>query len=151
MNLTIAGKTVSVAALVAAVGGLVAIIGVPLAWMTVTVGTHTEELTGLDEDLLGGKIALILGLAVIAVVVLGILNVKIPQSGAILAALGLLIVVVVVLVYFTNLLSKESFVHTADQMKLAGGSASIGIGALLAALGGILAIVGGGLIHLKKA
>ena len=151
MNLTIAGKTVSAAAIVAAVGGLVAVIGVPLAWITASAGPQSESVTGLDGGLLGGKIALLLGIALIAVVVAGAMDIKIPQSGAVLVALGVLLLVVVVLVYFTKVLSDASFVDTADLMKQAGGSASIGIGILLEAVGGILAIVGGGLIYLKKA
>ena len=151
MNLTIAGKTVSVAALLAGIGGVVAVIGVPLAWITATAGPQTESVTGLDGGLLGGKIALILGIALIVVVVAGVMDVKIPQSGAILAVLGFLILVVVVLVYFTKLLSDASFVDTADLMKQAGGSAGIGIGVMLEAVGGILAIIGGGMIYMKKA
>ena len=151
MNLTIAGRTVSVAALVAAIGGVVAVIGVPLAWITATAGPETQSVTGLDGGLLGGKIALILGIALIVVVVAGVMDVKIPQSGAILAVLGFLILVVVVLVYFTKLLSDASFVDTADLMKQAGGSAGIGIGVMLEAVGGILAIIGGGMIYMKKA
>jgi capsule polysaccharide export protein KpsE/RkpR len=85
------------------------------------------------------------------VVVAGILNVNIPQSGVVLAALGVLILLVVVLVYFTKLVSDESFTNTSDMMKLVGGSASLGIGVILAAVGGILAILGGWLIVAKKA
>ena len=151
MNLTIAGKTVSVAALLAGIGGLVAVVGVPLAWITATAGPETQSVTGLDGGLLGGKIALILGIALIVVVVAGVMDVKIPQSGAILAVLGVLILVVVVLVYFTKLVSDASFVDTADLMKQAGGSAGIGIGVMLEAVGGILAIIGGGMIYMKKA
>ncbi len=81
----------------------------------------------------------------------GILNVRIPQSGAVLVALGARILLVVVLVYFTKLVSDESFTNTSDMMKLVGGSASLGIGVILAAVGGILALVGGGLIVAKKA
>ena len=151
MNLTIAGKTVSVAALLAGIGGLVAVVGVPLAWITATAGPETQSVTGLDGGLLGGKIALILGIALIVVVVAGVMDVKLPQSGAILAVLGVLILVVVVLVYFTKLLSDASFVDTADLMKQAGGSAGIGIGIILEVVGGILAIIGGGMIYMKKA
>ena len=151
MNVTIAGKTVSVAALLAGIGGLVAVVGVPLAWITESVGPVSASVTGLDGGLMGGKIALILGIAIVAVVVAGVLDVKIPQSGAILAALGVLILVVVVLIYFTSILSDHSFSDVSDLAKAAGGSAGIGIGVMLEVVGGILAIIGGGMIYMKKA
>jgi hypothetical protein len=141
----------SVAAIVAGVGGVLAIVAAPLAWISMSAGGESQTVTGLDAGLIGGKIALVLGILVIAVVVAGILNVNIPQSGVVLAALGVLILVVVVLVYFTKLVSDESFTTTSDMMKLVGGSASLGIGVILAAVGGILAILGGWLIVPKKA
>jgi hypothetical protein len=147
----IAGKSVSMGAIVAAVGGVLTIVGVFLAWITASFGTESESVTGLDGDLLGGKIALVLGILVVAVVVAGILNVNIPQPSAVLVVLGALILVVVVLVYATNLVSKESFTKMADAMKAAGGSASLGIGVILTAVGGVLALVGGGLGLAKKA
>jgi len=141
----------SVAAIVAGVGGVLAIVAAPLAWISMSAEGQSESVTGLDGGLLGGKIALVLGILVVAVVVAGILDIKIPQSGAVLAVLGALILLVVVLVYFTKLVSDESFTNTSDMMKLVGGSASLGIGVILAAVGGILALVGGGLIVAKKA
>jgi hypothetical protein len=147
----IAGKSVSIGAIVAAVGGVLTIVGVPLAWVTASFGPESQSVNGLDGDLMGGKIALVLGILVVAVVVAGILNVNIPQPSAVLVVLGALILVVVVLVYATNLVSKESFTKTADAMKALGGSASLGIGVILAAVGGILALVGGGLGLTKKA
>jgi hypothetical protein len=141
----------SVAAIVAGVGGVLAIVAAPLAWISMSAGGESQTVTGLDAGLIGGKIALVLGILVIAVVVAGILNVNIPQSGVVLAALGVLILIVVVLVYFTKLVSDESFTTTSDMMKLVGGSASLGIGVILAAVGGILAILGGWLIVPKKA
>jgi hypothetical protein len=141
----------SVAAIVAGVGGILAIVAAPLAWISLSAPGESENVTGLDGGLIGGKIALVLGILVVAVVAAGILNVRIPQSGAVLVALGALILLVVVLVYFTKLVSDESFTNTSDMMKLVGGSASLGIGVILAAVGGILALVGGGLIVAKKA
>ena len=52
--MNIAGKTLSIATIVAAVGGVVAIIGVPLTWATATVPGQASDLTGLDADLTGG-------------------------------------------------------------------------------------------------
>jgi hypothetical protein len=141
----------SVAAIVAGVGGVLAIVAAPLAWISMSAEGQSESVTGLDGGLLGGKIALVLGILVVAVVVAGILDIKIPQSGAVLAVLGALILLVVVLVYFTKLVSDESFTTTSDMMKLVGGSASLGIGVILAAVGGILALAAGGLIVSKKA
>ena len=141
----------SVAAIVAGVGGVLAIVAAPLAWISMSAEGESQTVTGLDAGLIGGKIALVLGILVVAVVAAGILNVNIPQSGAVLVALGALILLVVVLVYFTKLVSDESFTNTSDLMKLVGGSASLGIGVILAAVGGILALVGGGLIVSKKA
>ena len=141
----------SVAAIVTGVGGVLAIVAAPLAWISMSAGGESQSVTGLDAGLMGGKIALVLGILVVAVVVAGILDINIPQSGAVLVALGALILLVVVLVYFTKLVSDESFTNTADLMKLVGGSASLGIGVILAAVGGILALVGGGLIVSKKA
>ena len=151
MAVTVVGKSVSIAAIVAAVGGILAIVAAPLAWISLSAPGESQTVTGLDAGLIGGKIALVLGILVIAVVVAGILDVNIPQSGVVLAALGVLILLVVVLVYFTKLVSDESFTNTSDMMKLVGGSASLGIGVILAAVGGILAILGGWLIVAKKA
>jgi hypothetical protein len=151
MVVNIAGKSVSVAAIVAAVGGILAIVAVPLAWISLNAAGDSESVTGLDDGMLGGKIVLVLGILVVAVVVAGILNIKIPQSGAVLAALGALILLVVVLIYFTKLVSDESFTNTSDMMKLVGGSADLGIGVILAVVGGILAIVGGAWSLMKKA
>ena len=150
MTMNIAGRSVGTGELVAAVGGLVAIIGVPLAWASATIGGETSNIDGLNGDLMGGKVALVLGILVVAVVVAGILNVKIPQASAILAALGVLILVVVVLVYFTSMLGKTSFKDTSDLVSAAGGTFGFGIGLMLEVVGGIVVIVGGGLGLMKK-
>ena len=141
----------SVAAIVAGVGGVLAIVGVPLAWASATMGGETTSLNGLDADLNGGKVALLLGILVVVVVAAGILNLSIPQPGAILAVLGALLLVDVALVYFTSMLGKVSLKDTADLVSAAGGTFGFGIGLILVAVGGILALVGGGLIVAKKA
>jgi hypothetical protein len=151
MTPPVAGKSLPVAAVVAAVGGVLAVVGTPLAWLTITAGSASQSVNGLDKDLNGGKAVAVLGILIVVVVVAGILNVKIPQSGAILAVLGALILVVLVLVYFTTILSTPSFKDAMDLASGFGGSASIGIGVILAAVGGILAIVGGAMGGLKKA
>ncbi len=151
MALSIAGKSVSPPALVAGVGGVLAIVGVPITWASANFGGETSDLNGLDADLNGGKVALLLGILVVAVVAAGILNITIPQPGAILAVLGALILVVVALVYFTSILGQESLKNTGDMVSEAGGTFSLGIGLILVAVGGVLALVGGALIVTKKA
>jgi hypothetical protein len=149
MTVNISGKSVSVPALLGLAGGIVAIVGVPLAWITMSIGGDGESVNGLDEGLLGGKIALVLGIVVVVLAAAWILKVKVPSIAglstlALLTAIaGALLILVVVLVYFTKILSDDSFVNVADLAKQAGGSASLGVGALLNALGGILALVGG--------
>lgn len=151
MAVTMASKSVSIGAIIAAVGGVLAVVAAPLAWITLNAGGTSQSVNGLDADLLGGKVAALLGIAIIAVVVAGILNIKVPMSDAILAVLGVLILVVLALVYFTSTLGKASFKDTMDLASSFGGSASLGIGVILAAVGGILAIVGGGMGLMKKA
>jgi hypothetical protein len=141
----------SVAAIVAGVGGVLAIVGVPLAWASATIGGETTNLNGLDADLNGGKVALVLGILVVGVVAAGVLNLSIPQPGAILAGLGALLLVDVALVYFTSMLGKASLKDTSDLVSAAGGTFGFGIGLILVAVGGILALVGGGLMVAKKA
>jgi hypothetical protein len=141
----------SVAAIVAGVGGVLAIVGVPLAWASATIGGETTNLNGLDADLNVGKVALLLGILVVVVVAAGVLNLSIPQSGAILAALGALLLIDVALVYFTSMLGKASLKDTSDLVSAAGGTFGFGIGLILVAVGGILALVGGGLMVAKKA
>jgi uncharacterized membrane protein len=149
--MNIAGKTVSIGSILGAVGGLLAVLGAPLAWMTVSAGGQSTSVTGLDKDLNGGKVALVLGLLIIALVVATVLNVKIPMAGAVLAGLGVLVLVVIVLVYFTSILSTPSFKDAMDLVNGFGGNASLGIGVWLEILGAILAIVGGALNMSKKA
>jgi peptidoglycan biosynthesis protein MviN/MurJ (putative lipid II flippase) len=144
MTVNIAGKTVSVADLLALAGGIVAIVGTPLAWMTI----HGDDLSGLDEDLLGGKVVLALGILLVVVAGIAILElVKIPQLALALIELGLgvLILAVLVIVYFTDILSKMSFKDLSDL------GASIGIGVIVEVVGCLLAIGGGVLALVKKA
>jgi hypothetical protein len=145
MTVNIWGRSATIQAVLAAAGGILAIVGVPLSWLDVP----GDQFNGLDSGLLGGKIALLLGIAVCLLVLAWSLNVKVsPIAGlsvmALLTAItGALIVLVVVLVYFTRILSDESFSYTLDVLETAGVDASLGIGFLLEALGGTLALVGG--------
>ncbi len=144
MTVNIAGKTVSVADLLALAGGIVAIVGAPLAWMTF----HGDDMTGLDEGLLGGKVVLALGILLVVVAGIAILKlVKIPPLVLALIELGLgvLVLAVLVIVYFTDILSDMSFKDLSDL------GASIGIGVIVVVVGGLLAIGGGALALVKKA
>jgi peptidoglycan biosynthesis protein MviN/MurJ (putative lipid II flippase) len=144
MTVNIAGKTVSVADLLALAGGIVAIVGAPLAWMTF----HGDDLTGLDEGLLGGKVVLALGILLVVVAGIAILKlVTIPPLVLALIELGLgvLVLAVLVIVYFTDILSDMSFKDLSDL------GASIGIGVIVVVVGGLLAIGGGALALVKKA
>jgi peptidoglycan biosynthesis protein MviN/MurJ (putative lipid II flippase) len=144
MTVNIAGKTVSVADLLALAGGIVAIVGAPLAWMTF----HGDDLTGLDEGLLGGKVVLALGILLVVVAGIAILKlVKIPPLVLALIELGLgvLVLAVLVIVYFTDILSDMSFKDLSDL------GAGISIGVIVVVVGGLLAIGGGALALVKKA
>jgi len=144
MTVNIAGKTVSVADLLALAGGIVAIVGAPLAWMTF----HGDDMTGLDEGLLGGKVVLALGILLVVVAGIAILKlVKIPPLVLALIefGLGVLVLAVLVIVYFTDILSDMSFKDLSDL------GASIGIGVIVVVVGGLLAIGGGALALVKKA
>jgi hypothetical protein len=154
MTVGIAGKTVSVGDLVALAGGIVAIVGAPLAWISVSAEGMSEDIGGLDEGLLAGKVALALGVLIVVVAGIAILKlVKIqwPVAALIELALGVLVLAVLVLVYFTDILSDHSFQDISDLYKAMGGSASIGIGIIVEIVGGLLAIGGGVLALVKKA
>lgn len=148
--MNIAGRTLSIATIVAAVGGVVAIVGVPLTWASATVQGQTSDLNGLDADLNGGKVALVLGILVVVVALAGIVNFKIPQAAIILGVLGILILVDVALVYFTSILGKASLKDTSDLVSAAGGTFGFGIGLILEVVGGVLVLVGGGLGMMKS-
>ncbi len=141
MTVNIAGRSVSVAALLAGLGGLVAIVAVVLPWATF----EGNSVNGLDEDLNGGKVVLIVGILIVAVAAAAILKVKIPQSGLILAVLGAVVLAVLVIMYLTNLLSDPSLKDAIDE------GAAFGIGFILEAIAGIVAIAGGGWGVLRKA
>lgn len=170
----VAGKSLSIGAIVAAVGGVLAIIGAFLVWYSATIGKslggpETAEAKGIDN--LAGKLALVLGIVVIALVVAWIMSVKIPYLSAIIVAVGVAILVVLALSYVTDIFSVrftppakeesvkdvlDAFNKAVDDAKKAGldvsgSSASFGIGFILEAVAGIAVIVGGALGLRKKA
>lgn len=171
--MNVAGRNVSIGALVAAVGGVLAIVGAFLVWFQVSLGTalggpKTDEIKGLDNN--ASKLALVLGIVVLALVLAWVLQLKIPYLPAIVGVAGVLLLVVLGLAFFTDILS----VHFAENAKIqsvkdaladfnkaldaakaqgadvSGSSASIGIGYILEIAAGIVVIVGGALGFRKK-
>jgi peptidoglycan biosynthesis protein MviN/MurJ (putative lipid II flippase) len=154
MTVNIAGKTVAVADLLALAGGIVAIVGAPLAWISVSAQGMSEDIGGLDEGLLAGKVALALGILLVVVAGIAILKlVQIPPLPLALIELGLgvLVLLVLVAVYFTSILSDHSFQDISDLYKAMGGSASLALGVIVEIVAGLLAIGGGVLAIVKKA
>jgi hypothetical protein len=154
--MNIGGKTVSVAAIVAAIGGVLAIVGAPLAWASAKMGTITSDLAGLDEGMKAGLVEIVLGVIVLLLVAAWILKVKVPSVAGLpaiglgLVVAGVAIVVVVALTYFTSTLSDASLKDLSDIMTAQGGSVSFGIGLMLEVVAGVVAIVGG-VLGLRKA
>ena len=155
--MNIAGKNVSVGAMVAGLGGVLAIVCSFLAWFNATVKDLgiDEPLNGMDKDFKGGIVELVLGIVVLALVVAWVMQVKIPAIGALVALAGIAVVVVAILGYTSTLLVSNSHDMSVKDMgdlySAMGGSVSFGIGFLGEILAGVLAVVGGGLGLMKKA
>jgi hypothetical protein len=162
MTISVAGRTVSLGAALAAVGALVAIIGSVLPWLTATYGGGLKAVaessgtatsaTGLEGN--GGKIIVVVGLVLIAVVVAGVLNIKLPMI-----SIGILGLAVIILgIGLINLVARmddvkkftDMIATVKDYVDTSGTSASVGIGMYLAVLGGVVAVVGGALDLVKK-
>ena len=143
MTLPIAGRAVPVAAIVAAAGGAAAIVSAPLAWASATVGGSTQSVGGLDKDYMNGRTEIVLGIALLALTVVWILDLDIPFLAAGVAVVGVAILAVPLATYFTTVYYSLSLKDTTDAMARIGGSAGPGIGLLLAAGGGVVAIVAG--------
>jgi hypothetical protein len=156
MAISIGGRSVAYAAIVAAAGGFLAVVGAFLDWATTTVSGKTDALNGMDADFLNGRTALVLGAIVLLLVVPWIFNVKLPAIAGrstiplLTVAAGVLILAVVVATYMTTLYYPVSLKDNLDAVTKAGGSASLGIGFLLEIVAGILVIVGGELALAKK-
>jgi hypothetical protein len=155
-GMTIAGRNVSLAALIAGVGGILALVSSPLVWASGTISGHTDDLAGFDDGMNAGKAAVLLGIVVLVLVAVWLLDVKLPSvaglSSLALAtvAAGVLVVGVAVATYFTNWLGEMSLKDLSDQISAVGGSVSVGIGLLLDVVAGIVVIVGGGLALVRK-
>jgi hypothetical protein len=110
MTITIAGKSVHTGGIIAAVGGLVAVIGAFLTWYTMSMIesgmgqsiTETADAKGIDSS--AGILALILGIAAIALVAAWVMKVRIPMLSAIVVVVGVLILVVLALSLYTTIL-----------------------------------------------
>jgi hypothetical protein len=175
MTVAIGGKNVSIGAVIAGIGGILAAVCALLAWYSISVKGAGQSLSydikGMDST--WGVIELILGIVVVALVAAWIMGVKIPYLPALIVIAGVAILVVLVLSYVTDIFSwtatvngvtstsakGETMQKSIDQMnklisdaKSQGvtGSAGFGIGFFGAAIGGIAAVVGGGLALLKK-
>jgi len=151
MTLPSAGKSVPVAAIVAAVGGLLAIVSAFMDWATAKMGTASQSVGGLDKNYMNGKTEIVLGIVVLALVAAWILNMKIPFIGMLLVVVGVAILAVPLATYLTTFYYTPSLKDTADAISKAGGSASFGIGFILAAVAGIVTIVGGAMSVLGHA
>jgi hypothetical protein len=156
MAMSVAGRNIPLGAAIAGVGGVLAIVGAPLTWATMKVGSQSNDLKGLDDGMNGGKAAILLGAIALVLVVVWILNLKVPAIAGLstVAALevivGVLILLVVVAVYFTKILSVESLKDLSDMASTLGGSISLSIGAFLEVAAGVVVIVGGGLGLARK-
>jgi hypothetical protein len=150
MTLPSTGRSVPIAAFVAAVGGVLAIVSAPLAWATATMGSDSSSVGGLDKDYMNGKTEIVLGIVLLVLVAAWILNLRIPFIGLLVVVVGVAILAVPIATYFTTLYYPMSLKDTADAMNQLGGNTSFGIGFILAAVGGGLAIVGGGLGLMQK-
>jgi hypothetical protein len=154
--MVVAGRNVSLAAIIAGIGAIVAIVVTPLTWASATIGGETQDLKGFDSGMNGGLAEVILGIIALVLVAGWILNVKLPSVAGLptLALLtlvaGVLILGVATAVYFTNWFGEESLSDMADMMTKAGGSVSLGLAFFLEVIAGILVIVGGGWGLIKK-
>jgi hypothetical protein len=162
MTISVAGRTVSLGAAVAAVGALVAVVGSLLPWLTVTYGealkpllsgtATAESASGIEGT--GGKIIVVAGLVLIALVVAGILNIKIPAIGIGILVLGIVILGMALINLPARMNDVKSFDDSLAILKgladTTGTSMSVGIGMYLAVLGGIVAFGGGVLGVVKK-
>lgn len=165
MTATATGKSLSLGAILAAVGGIAAAVGAVLVWESVTIGSTLAQalagvvsVNGIDGN--GGKIILVLG--VVAIVLAGVkfLGIQLPVSDrnldGLIAVVGVLIVIVAVLNVFSMQDDLNKFNQSLDQLKalgqdVSGTSAGMGIGIILALVGGVVVVAGGALGMFKKA
>jgi len=150
MTLSSTGRSVPIAAFIAAVGGVLAIVSAPLNWATATMGSESDSVGGLDKDFMNGKTEIVLGIVLLVLVAAWILNLRIPFIGLLVVVVGVAILAVPIATYFTSFYYPTSLKDTADAVSKLGGNTSFGIGFILAAVGGGLAIVGGGLGLMQK-
>ncbi len=144
MGISVGTRQLPIGAVLAAVGGLLAALGSFLPWETASGNGLSISASGFDGN--GGKLIVLAGIVAIAAAAAWVLDYKLPVSPGVLAiAAGVLVLVVVVYNY-------SGLQGDTDQATQLGISASIGLGYLIDAVAGVLAIVGGvlGLQTLKR-
>ena len=131
------GKAMPLGAIVCGIGAVLAVIGAFIPWETVSLHGASESVAGFEGN--GGKIIAVLGIVAAVVAVAWIMEVRLGRPGAILIALGVLILLVGVLNY-SNISGDVNSANT-----ILAGAASVGIGLYLDVLAGVVIIVGGAL------
>lgn len=165
MTVAIGGRNVPTGAVVAGVGGACAVVGALLAWFSVsgkTSGVQASlEWKGLDST--WGILALVLGIAVLALVFAWVQGMSVPNLQLIIVGAGIAILAIIVLSYVTDIFSfkvtvtgagvtatmdmpkGESVQKVIDDAVKGGASGGFAIGFFLEVAAGVLAIVGGAL------
>jgi len=141
----VAGRYVSIGAVVGFVGGILALIGAFIAWETISSPIVNLSTTGWDIGN-GGKIITFLGIVAIAVALAWILALRLPMPGVILIVVGVLVALVGIANYF----SVTDDVNAGNA--LLPGSTSLGIGVYVDILAGVVIAIGGvlGLVSRKS-
>ena len=161
MTIAIGGRNISVGILIAALGGVLGILQAVLTWESVSYGPALASMmSGSQTSVVGldanqGKVILVLGIVAIALAGAVIANVKIPNVSAILVVVGA-IMIGFALIGLNNAMSdmnkfNDSLAIIKGLADTTGASLSMGIGLILAAVSGVLVLVGGGLGLMKKA
>ncbi len=169
MEVQIGGKSVSVGNLLVIVGGILAIIAMFLAWSVWSGGGESVSFAGTNlmngltidglEILPGDQMSFVKFMPILTLIfgVIAIIGAILPMissinektSSIICAVSGLLVVIFAVLFIImgsgSGLVTGELYKYSIDMMIEAGMSIDAGIGCYLGLIGGILALVGGGL------
>lgn len=148
-------QKIGIGTILAAVGGVLGIVQAVLAWETITLGPAfaaaaagfnlKTSASGLDEN--GGKVILALGVVALALAVASIAKIKVPSVAVILTVAGAIMVGLALLGFIGIQKDINDFNTSLDALKgamdMTGTSASIGIGLIVAGLGGVLVLAGG--------
>jgi hypothetical protein len=126
----------------ALVGGTAIVIGCLLPWLSIATATSSDSRTGLEHG--GGKVAIILGIAIVVVAGADLVGWKIPDGIAklVLLVLGAAAVVIAGL----NVLDvRDETVELTDDFV----SASAAIGIWIVSSGALVAVAGGALFPVR--